>query len=113
MVLWTITGIIHGHPTVSYTHLDVYKRQGLVINASDAGILQRVAERERAPFYNVGKITGDMNFSFVHSKTGEAPINMPLEYFFGKPPRTVMADNTTESSFRQPEYDQSKLRPYI
>jgi len=105
-----------GDPTLSFKEIvgnESQERMGLVIKASDAGILQRVAERERAPFYNVGKITGDMNFSFVHSKTGEAPINMPLEYFFGKPPRTVMADNTTESSFRKPEYDKSKLGQYI
>ena len=105
-----------GDPTLSFKEIvgnESQERMGLVLKAADAEILQRVAERERAPFYNVGKITGDMNFSFVNSKTGEAPINMPLEYFFGKPPRTVMADSTTESRFQQPGYDKSKLNQYI
>jgi len=105
-----------GDPTLSFKEIvgnESQERMGLVLKAADAETLQRVAERERAPFYNVGKITGDMNFSFVHSKTGEAPINMPLEYFFGKPPRTVMADTTTESRFQQPDYDKSNLIQYI
>ena len=105
-----------GDPTLSFKEIvgnESQERMGLVLKAADAEILQRVAERERAPFYNVGKITGDMNFSFVHSKTGEAPINMPLEYFFGKPPRTVMADKTTEERFEQPGYDKSNLNQYI
>ncbi len=54
-----------------------------------------------------------MNFSFVHSKTGEAPINMPLENFFGKPPRTFMRDKAIESAFQQPEYDHLQLKHYI
>ena len=105
-----------GDPTLSFKEIvgnESQERMGLVLKAADAETLQRVAERERAPFYNVGKITGDMNFSFVHSKSGKAPINMPLEYFFGKPPRTVMADSTTESRFQQPGYDKSNLLQYI
>jgi len=105
-----------GDPTLSFKEIvgnESQERMGLVMKAADAGILQKVAERERAPFYNVGKITGDMNFSFVYSKTGEAPINMPLENFFGKPPRTFMRDKAIESAFQQPEYDHLQLTHYI
>jgi len=105
-----------GDPTLSFKEIvgnESQERMGLVIKAEDAEILQKVAERERAPFYNVGKITGDMNFSFVHSKTGESPINMPLENFFGKPPRTFMHDKAVQSTFQQPEYDQAQIEHYI
>ena len=105
-----------GDPTLSFKEIvgnESQERMGLVMKASDVEILQKVAERERAPFYNVGKITGDMNFSFVHSKTGEAPINMPLENFFGKPPRTFMRDKEITASFRKPEYDENNLTHYI
>ena len=105
-----------GDPTLSFKEIvgnESQERMGLVMKASDVEIMQRVADRERAPFYNVGKITGDMNFSFVHSKTGEAPINMPLENFFGKPPRTFMRDKEISASFRQPEYDKTNLTHYI
>jgi len=105
-----------GDPTLSFKEIvgnESQERMGLVMKAVDTEILQKVAERERAPFYNVGKITGDMNFSFVHSRTGEAPINLPLENFFGKPPRTFMRDNTVEISFQQPDYDPQQLTHYI
>lgn len=115
-------GIIHldqlpvGDPTLSFKEIvgnESQERMGLVIKASDVPVMQKVAEREKAPFYNVGEITGDMNFSFVHSKTGEAPINMPLENFFGKPPRTIMDDKTTFSPFQPVEYDKTNLYDYI
>jgi phosphoribosylformylglycinamidine synthase len=105
-----------GDPTLSFKEIvgnESQERMGLVMKAADVEILQKVAERERAPFYNVGKITGDMNFSFVHSTTGEAPINMPLENFFGKPPRTFMRDKEVTASFRKPEYDEKNLTHYI
>ena len=105
-----------GDPTLSFKEIvgnESQERMGLVMKAADVEILQKVAERERAPFYNVGKITGDMNFSFVHSTTGEAPINMPLENFFGKPPRTFMRDKEITASFRKPEYDEKNLTHYI
>lgn len=105
-----------GDSTLSFKEIvgnESQERMGLVLHADDVAKMQRVAERERAPFYNVGKITGDMNFSFVDSKTGEAPINMPLENFFGKPPRTVMQDETVLSTFQLPEYDPSQLTYYV
>ena len=105
-----------GDPTLSFKEIvgnESQERMGLVMKVTDAETLQKVAERERAPFYNVGKITGDMNFSFVHSKTLEAPINMPLENFFGKPPRTFMRDKSVETSFQKPEYDPKQLTHYI
>ncbi len=105
-----------GDPTLSFKEIvgnESQERMGLVMKAADAEILQKVAERERAPYYNVGKITGDMNFSFVHSGTGEAPINMPLENFFGKPPRTFMRDKAITALFAKPEYDLTQINHYI
>jgi phosphoribosylformylglycinamidine synthase len=105
-----------GDPTLSFKEIvgnESQERMGLVLKASDVETMQKVAERERAPFYNVGHITGDMNFSFVHSRTGDAPINMPLENFFGKPPRTFMRDKAVASTFEKPDYDLSQLNHYV
>lgn len=105
-----------GDPTLSFREIagnESQERMGLVMRREDVDVLHKVAERERAPFYNVGEITGDMNFSFVHSKTGEAPINMPLENFFGKPPRTYMRDTAADSSFSHISYDQALLTKYV
>ncbi len=105
-----------GDPTLSFKEIvgnESQERMGLVIHADDVSMMANVASRERAPFYVVGEITGDMNFSFTDSKTGKSPINMPLENFFGKPPRTFMRDKAIESTFESAEYRQSQLIHYI
>jgi phosphoribosylformylglycinamidine synthase len=111
-----LTKLPVGDPTLSGKEIignESQERMGLVLHADDVEKMQKVAERERAPFYVAGDITGDMNFSFKNPLTGEAPIDLPLKYFFGKPPRTVMADKEIIASFNHPEYDQSQLTHYI
>ena len=105
-----------GDPTLSGKEIignESQERMGLVLQASDVEKMQKVAERERAPFYVAGEITGDMNFSFTHPVTGEKPLNLPLEYLFGKPPRTFMRDKTSKFTFRQAEYDPAQLLKYL
>lgn len=105
-----------GDPTLSFKEIvgnESQERMGLVIQEENTELLRKVAEREKAPFYKVGKITGDMNFSFVHSVTGESPINMPLENFFGKPPRTFMHDSTVVSDFPELSYNQKFINDYL
>jgi len=105
-----------GDPTLSYKEIvgnESQERMGLVIKNTDTATIQKVAERERAPFYNVGKITGDMNFSFVHSNSGASPINLPLENFFGKPPRTFMRDKSVPAVFAALDYDSNLLHFYV
>ncbi len=41
------------------------ERMGLVISEKDVEKVNRIAERERAPFYVVGETTGDMRLTFV------------------------------------------------
>jgi phosphoribosylformylglycinamidine synthase len=57
-------------------------------------LLQKIAERERAPIYVIGEATGDMQFTFENSLTGEKSIDWQLGYMFGKPPRTILEDKT-------------------
>ena len=44
---------------------------------------------------------------------GAAPIDLPLEYLIGKPPRTVITDNTIEEHFAPVEISEEKLLEYI
>jgi phosphoribosylformylglycinamidine synthase len=37
---------------------------GLVIGQKDIDTLQKIADRERAPMYQVGDVTGDHRFTF-------------------------------------------------
>ena len=71
------------------------------------------AERERAPLFNVGEITGDMNFSFEDKETGKNPIDWPLEFMFGKPPKTILSDKTSDLKYGDLEYDRNQIPNYL
>ena len=62
-------------------------------------MLKKVAERERAPMYEVGEVTGDDRFSFQSTKTGATPMNLALEDMFGSSPKTIMADQQVDRKY--------------
>jgi phosphoribosylformylglycinamidine synthase len=105
-----------GDPTLSQKEIignESQERMGLVLHEKDVPLLQRIADRERAPMYVIGEATGDMQFTFQNSKTGEKPIDWQLSYMFGKPPKTVLTDNTRNEKFAELEYDQAKIEDYL
>ncbi len=111
-----ITKLPIGDPTLSAKEIignESQERMGLVIDEKNAGLLQKIAERERAPIYEVGKITGNMQFGFVNSQSGEKPLDLKLEYLFGKPPVTVMRDSSKQESFGDVAYDPAKVNEYV
>jgi phosphoribosylformylglycinamidine synthase len=73
---------------------------------------KRIADRERAPIYVVGKSTGDHQFSFV-DKDGNKPINLQLADMFGNPPKTVLVDEHSKEKFEKVSYDISAIETYI
>src|SRR5690554_830900 len=86
---------------------------GLVLHEKDVPRLQKISERERAPFYVVGETTGDMNFKFENSVTGEKPIDWSLRHLFGSSPKTILEDQRVENNFEEVVYDQAQLTTYI
>ena len=105
-----------GDPTLSQKEIignESQERMGLVIHEKDVPLLQRIAERERAPMYVIGEATGDMQFTFENSRTGEKPIDWQLSYMFGKPPKTVLTDTTRNEKFADLKYDQAKIEEYL
>jgi phosphoribosylformylglycinamidine synthase len=74
--------------------------------------VRRIADRERSPMYVVGETTGDMQFVF-EQPDGQRPLDMQLNDFFGKPPRTVMHDTTLKEGFKAPEYDSGQISTYL
>ncbi len=105
-----------GDPTLSDKEIignESQERMGLVVNSSDTALLHRVSERERAPVYDVGEITGDMQFTFVNPANGIKPLDLRLEYLFGKPPRTIIRDTTVKFQNKKVEYDSSRIREYL
>lgn len=105
-----------GDPTLSAKEIignESQERMGLVLKPEDVDELVRIARRERAPIYIVGEITDDHRFSFKNQKTGETPMDLELADMFGKPPRTVMQDNTLVNKFDEIQYDQASLPVYL
>ncbi|MBN2665365.1 MAG: phosphoribosylformylglycinamidine synthase [Bacteroidales bacterium] len=105
-----------GDPTLSARELignESQERMGLVMRSSDVEELIMIAERERAPIYIIGEITGDHRFTFYNGKTGEKPVDLELESLFGNPPRTVITDVTEETQFSSPEYTTRQIPEYI
>ncbi len=89
------------------------ERMGLVIHKKDVDTLQKISERERAPFYVVGETTGDMHFKFENKITKEKPIDWDLSHMFGSSPKTFLTDKRAKVSFKEPEYKASLLSQYI
>jgi len=85
----------------------------LVMHKTDFDELKRIADRERAPIYLIGEITGDHRFVFTSEKTGERPIDLELVDMFGKPPKTIMNDKTLDTSRPALSYDPTKINDYI
>ncbi len=105
-----------GDPTLSAKEIvgnESQERMGLVMKGEHIDHLKRIAERERSPMYVIGETTGDMQFTFVNNKTGEKPIDLRMDYLFGKAPRTVLTDSTIEAEYQAPRYDQSEIMGYI
>ncbi|QAA81523.1 phosphoribosylformylglycinamidine synthase [Aequorivita sp. H23M31] len=104
-----------GDPTLSAKEImgnESQERMGLIIAEDNMDILQRVADRERSPMYEVGHVTGDKRFCFENAK-GEKPMDFALEDMFGSSPKTIMRDKTVDRSYKNPEYDNSKIKEYL
>src|SRR6478609_6031386 len=71
-----------GDPTLSAKEIignESQERMGLVIGKKDIDILQRIADRERSPMYQVGDVTADHRFTFESKTTGLKPMDYALE----------------------------------
>lgn len=105
-----------GDPTLSSKEIlcnESQERMGLVMREKDIDWMKRVSERERAPFYAVGEITGDHQFTFEDKKSGSNPVDLKVEHLFGKSPKTVMQDESLNTSYKAITYDINKLHVYV
>ena len=105
-----------GDPTLSAKEIignESQERMGLILKEDDARILEKIANRERAPFYDVGVVTGDKHFSFHSEKTDETPIDLDLSALFGSSPKTLMQDNALVADFKEIEYKVSDINTYL
>lgn len=104
-----------GDKTLSYKEIvgnESQERMGMVIRPEDIPLVERIAERERAPMFVIGETTDDNKFVF-EDKKGVRPINLELEDMFGNSPKTVMKDESCKLVFNDVYYEAENLESYI
>ena len=105
-----------GDPTLSAKEIvgnESQERMGLILSPKVAGHLEKIAARERAPFYIVGEVTEDHHFSFHSEKNNETPIDLELSALFGSSPKTIMNDQSVVALYAPIEYNINLLEEYI
>jgi phosphoribosylformylglycinamidine synthase len=105
-----------GDPTLSAKEIignESQERMGLIINPKDQALLERIASRERAPMYVVGKVTEDHLFIFLDEKNETKPIDLHLDALFGSAPKTIMKDEHLKVNFEEISYTPSNLNEYL
>lgn len=105
-----------GDPTLSAKEIignESQERIGLIIGNDDLATLQKIADRERAPMYTVGKVTGDHRFTFQSASTGLKPMDLELGDMFGSSPKVVMEDQTLQREYQPVVYDAKQIYQYL
>ena len=105
-----------GDKTLSFKEIignESQERMGLIISEKDYDILKKIADREKAPCYKVGKVKKDKKFIVHSSSSNKYPINLSLSDFFGNSPQTIMKDYTKELSFSKLNYDSSQISMHL
>ncbi len=105
-----------GDPTLSAKEIignESQERMGLIMAPADLGKLRDIAARERAPMYEVGRITGDGCFRFIDTVAGHNPIDLKLEDFFGKPPKTILTDQSLHDSYEKLIWQVEQFEDYL
>ena len=105
-----------GDPTLSDKEIignESQERMGLIIDSHDLNLLNKIAERERAPIYEVGTITNNKRFTIKSKSKGNTPLDLSLDNFFGSSPQTVMKDNKKIINYSSISYDNTKTKYYL
>lgn len=105
-----------GDPTLSDKEIicnESQERMGIGIRQADLEILQRVSERERAPFYVVGEATGDQHLEFKRDGQSRKPISFEVAHLFGSSPKTVLQDFAQPTDFAEVQYDPARFMDYL
>ena len=105
-----------GDPTLSAKEIignESQERMGLIIGQEDIELLRKVADRERAPIYEVGEVTDNHRFTFESKSTGAKPMDFALEDMFGSSPKVIMNDKKSQINYTDLTYSQDKIQQYV
>ncbi len=104
-----------GDPTLSFKEIlgnESQERMGIVIKEKSLELVSRIAERERSPIYKVGTVKSDKRF-VVKGDDNKKPVDLDLEYLFGKPPKTILTDESQDVKFSDLKYDVTAFEKYL
>lgn len=104
-----------GDPTLSAKEIlgnESQERMGLVLKQKDCDTLENISKRERAPFYKVGEVKDNHKLVFEDNDEN-CPVDIQLEYLFGKPPKTILQDTVEVVDFDKIEYRQGHFAAYL
>tara|TARA_B100000768_G_scaffold55104_1_gene53612 strand:- start:346 stop:3993 length:3648 start_codon:yes stop_codon:yes gene_type:complete len=105
-----------GDKTLSFKEIignESQERMGLIVSEKDYEGLKKIADREKAPCYKVGKVKNDKKFVVHSSSSNKSPINLSLSDFFGSSPQTVMKDYSIKTNFSELNYECANLTKYL
>ena len=105
-----------GDPSLSAKEIignESQERMGLVIPEKDLPLLASIAERERAPWYRVGTVSGDHRFTIESETTGEKPMDLDLAHLFGSAPKTILEDIRIKRTYADAPYTTDLLEEYL
>ena len=105
-----------GDPTLSAKEIignESQERMGLVIGKENIELLQKIADRERAPMYQVGDVTNNHRFTFESKTTGAKPMDFALEDMFGSAPKVIMNDKNIVRNYNEIAYNQNNIHDYL
>jgi len=105
-----------GDPTLSLKEIignESQERMGLALKDKDVALLKTIAERERAPFYEIGEVTEDHRFVLRDEKKGESAIDLEMKDMFGSAPKTIMEGTTCEYKFNPLKFSTEKFSDYL
>ena len=88
------------------------ERMGLLIEDDQLEKVEKIAARERAPFYVVGHTTGDAHFAFKQGD-GVKPFDLDVAQMFGHSPKTVMRDETVVHHYEDATYSIDHIDEYL
>lgn len=104
-----------GDPTLSDREIignESQERMGFLVHPDDIPLVERIAQRERAPLYVVGETTDNQRLHFGR-REGKAAIDLATRDMLGNAPRTVMHDQTVTPHFSGADTDIANLDEYL
>ena len=104
-----------GDPTLSIKEIlgnESQERMGMVVKEAELPRIEKIAQRERSPLYKVGTIKQNQRL-VMEDDEGNCPVDLQLEVLFGKPPKTVLTDETVQPTLSEISYDISKFEKYL